>query len=138
MQIAVGDDFQLDAADVHARLARARADTATLDAAVEQARRGEGLDADALALLWSARLSTSAIYELARTARRQRPVRLETFAPLYLTNTCDAACRMCGMRRDNGALVRETADTDAIDEQLRTLRRRGMHAVALLTGEYHR
>jgi len=140
MQIAVGDDFQLDAADVHARLARARvrADTATLDAAVEQARRGEGLDADALALLWSARLSTSAIYELARTARRQRPVRLETFAPLYLTNTCDAACRMCGMRRDNGALLRETADGDTIDTQLRTLRRRGMHAVALLTGEYHR
>lgn len=141
MRIEVGDDFQLDAAEVHARLARARArlDTPALDAAVEQARRGEGLAADDLALLWAAgRLATSAIYELARAARRTRPVRLETFAPLYLTNTCDAACRMCGMRRDNGALVRETADGDAIDAQLRTLRRRGMHAVALLTGEYQR
>ena len=60
-------------------------------------------------------------------------MRLETFSPLYLTNTCDAACLMCGMRRDNRALVRETSDFEIIDTQLETLRRRGMHAVALLT-----
>jgi 2-iminoacetate synthase ThiH len=43
---------------------------------------------------------------------------------------------MCGMRRDNDALQRETAPLEAIEDQLRTLRSRGMRAVALLTGEY--
>jgi 2-iminoacetate synthase ThiH len=53
-----------------------------------------------------------------------------------MTNTCDAACRMCGMRRDNDALVRETAELDTVEAQLDTLLDRGMQAVALLTGEY--
>src|SRR6185295_6941004 len=45
-------------------------------------------------------------------------------------------CRMCGMRRDNDALQRETADLDRVREQLLVLHRRGMLAVSLLTGEY--
>jgi 2-iminoacetate synthase len=132
-------DFLFDADDVRARLARARdrADTSALAAAVERAGLGAGLDADDIALLWSApRLSSAALYRLAGAVRRARPVRLETFSPLYMTNTCDAECHMCGMRRDNRALVRETADLDTVEAQLRTLRGRGMHAVALLTGEY--
>jgi 2-iminoacetate synthase len=132
-------DFQLDAAGVQACLDRARAgeDGMALGAAVARARGGAGLGPDEIALLWTAaRLATDAIYDIARAARRARPVRLETFSPLYMTNTCDAECRMCGMRRDNPALVRETADLDVVEAQLHTLRRRGMHAVALLTGEY--
>ena len=43
---------------------------------------------------------------------------------------------MCGMRRDNQALRRETADLADVHEQLRILSTRGMRAVALLTGEY--
>jgi 2-iminoacetate synthase ThiH len=43
---------------------------------------------------------------------------------------------MCGMRSDNDALVRQTATLDDVRGQLHTLRRRGVHAVALLTGEY--
>src|SRR5262249_10176254 len=62
--------------------------------------------------------------------------RLETFSPLYMTNECDAECRMCGMRGTNSALVRETADDETIARQLGLLRRRGMRGVALLTGEY--
>jgi 2-iminoacetate synthase len=81
-------------------------------------------------------LSSDGAYRLAHAVRQAHPVRLETFSPLYMTNTCDAECRMCGMRRDNRALVRETADLDSVEDQLQTLRRRGMHAVALLTGEY--
>jgi len=124
-------DFQLDPADVQGRL------TPALDAAIERARTGDGLDPDDMAMLWSAaQLGTDDVYAIARSARRARPVRLETFSPLYMTNTCDAECRMCGMRRDNDALVRQTADLDTVDDQLRTLRRRGMQAVALLTGEY--
>jgi hypothetical protein len=43
---------------------------------------------------------------------------------------------MCGMRRDNDALVRESASLAEIETQLRLLLDRGMWAVALLTGEY--
>ncbi len=132
-------DFQLDHAELQALLAdaRGRVETPALGDAVERARAGAGLDPADAALLWSAPGLTSAdVYELARSARQARPVQLETFSPLYLTNTCDAECRMCGMRRDNRALVRETADLDGVERQLCTLRRRGMRAVALLTGEY--
>jgi 2-iminoacetate synthase ThiH len=134
-----GEDFQLDAAALQALLAdaRRRADTPAVDGAVERARAGAGLDPADAALLWSAPgLSSADLYRLARAVRRARSGRLETFSPLYMTNTCDAECRMCGMRRDNRALVRETADRAGVEGQLRTLRRRGMRAVALLTGEY--
>lgn len=139
MEPQCAGDFQLDAAAVQAVLDRACAEGRgpALGAAISQACGGAGLEPDAIARLWTAaHLTTDALYDLARTARRARPVRLETFSPLYLTNTCDAECRMCGMRRDNRALVRETADFDVVETQLRTLRRRGMRAVALLTGEY--
>jgi len=132
-------DFRLDAARVRALLADAcaRAATPALDGALERAQIGAGLDPEDVALLWCApQLSGDALCHLATAVRRARPVRLETFSPLYLTNTCDAECRMCGMRRDNRALVRQTAAPDVVEAQLQTLRRRGMHAVALLTGEY--
>ncbi|MEA2624734.1 MAG: 2-iminoacetate synthase [Candidatus Binatota bacterium] len=61
---------------------------------------------------------------------------LETFSPLYLTNTCDSECRMCGMRRDNDRLLRDTATPAETAAQLRILKRRGVLAVGLLTGEY--
>src|SRR5262245_24657107 len=128
-------DFRLDATEVQSLLdrARQRAETPDLAAVLAHARSGGGMDAADAALLWASRISSAEMYELACAARAARPVRLETFSPLYLTNTCDAECRMCGMRRDNRALVRETADLEAIDAQLHLLRRRGMHAVALLT-----
>jgi len=43
---------------------------------------------------------------------------------------------MCGMRRDNRALQRETADLADVEHQLQLLGSRGMYAVSLLTGEY--
>ncbi len=70
--------------------------------------------------------------------RGARATELETFAPLYLTNTCDAECRMCGMRRDNDDLDRQTAGPVAIRHQLEILKGRGVLAVGLLTGEYRR
>jgi 2-iminoacetate synthase len=133
-------DFELDAGAVHALLAEARAhqDHAILARSLARASSGHGLEPAEIAQLWTApRLTTTALLDTARAARRARPARLETFSPLYLTNTCDAACRMCGMRRDNDALNRETAGAEAIEAQLHILRDRGMHAVALLTGEYH-
>lgn len=138
--MAPGDgDFRLDAGEVRMLLygARSRAVPGAFDAAVERARAGAGLDPAELALLWSEpRLGTDDAYRLALAARGTRPARLDTFAPLYLTNTCDASCRMCGMRQNNAALTRETADLGKVDEQLRILRRRGLRGVALLTGEY--
>jgi 2-iminoacetate synthase len=104
---------------------------------LDRARQGRGLDPLDLAVLWHAPgLDTEVLYDLASALRLDRPAPLETFAPLYMTNTCDAECRMCGMRRDNEALQRETVGIEEVEGQLRTLCRRGMHGVSLLTGEY--
>lgn len=131
--------FTLDADDLQARLqAAAQATGASADAVVARARAGAPLDLDDLAVLWTGGLDAPALYALACTVRARRQRQLETFSPLYLTNTCDAECRMCGMRRDNDALRRETVDLAAVDAQLDVLQRRGMHGVALLTGEYRR
>ena len=89
-----------------------------------------------MALFLSSRVSTASLLELARSRRGAGAPRIETFSPLYLTNECDGACRMCGMRADNTELVRETAEPVTVDEQLGILHRRGLRAVALLTGEY--
>ena len=133
------DDFDVDAGAVEERLrwARGQARTALVDRALRRAGEGAGLSPDEMGILWfAAHVETETLYQLARRMRAPHADRLETFSPLYMTNTCDAECRMCGMRRDNGALRRETADTAEVIEQLRLLNRRGMHAVALLTGEY--
>jgi 2-iminoacetate synthase ThiH len=132
-------DFRLDAPAVRQLLERTchEADEPKISAAQARARLRSDLSLEEVARLWTAPSLTAAdLYAVARAARRTCARRLETFSPLYLTNTCDAECRMCGMRRANRALVRETADLDAIEQQLSILRRRGMHAVALLTGEY--
>ncbi len=131
-------DFELDLEALSERVRRARERAGAAGSEViERARRGEGLDPDDMAVLWFApQLDSGGVYRLARSVRSHERAPLETFSPLYMTNTCDAECRMCGMRRDNRALQRETADMTAVTEQLRLLGGRGMHAVALLTGEY--
>lgn len=132
-------NFRLDEQVIPSLLARgeARARAGGNEGAVERAATGEPLDLPTMSTLWFDRsLPTSLLHRAAVEARRSGDERLETFSPLYLTNTCDAACRMCGMRRDNAALVRETADLTRIEAQLQILLARGMRAVALLTGEY--
>jgi len=130
-------DFDLDQAQWHAFTEGARSGQADLSGALERARTGCGLPPEDMAALWYApNLETEALYELALRARAINPTQLETFAPLYLTNTCDGECRMCGMRRDNPALERDTAEPQRIDQQLGILQQRGMRAVALVTGEY--
>jgi 2-iminoacetate synthase ThiH len=132
------DDFRLDEDAVRALLARASGAPAnTANEVLARTRSGTRLDAESIATLWYARsIATDTIAAVAREARGARVTQLETFSPLYMTNTCDAACRMCGMRRDNDALVRETAELDIVKAQLGVLLERGMQAVALLTGEY--
>ncbi len=132
-------EFQLQPEGIEALLRRAqeRAMSGGLEPLVDRAKTGHGLTPEEMAVLWcSPALDADAMHGLARQARVGRQAPLETFSPLYMTNTCDAECRMCGMRRDNQALRRETADLAEVREQLHLLSRRGMHAVALLTGEY--
>jgi len=137
--LAAGD-FAVDETALRRRLARARADSVGGGAAaLARAASGEGLGPDEIARLWYAgEVDTQSILALARELRARSRQPLETFSPLYMTNTCDAECRMCGMRRDNRALRRETADADEVEAQLQVLHQRGMHAVSLLTGEYAR
>jgi 2-iminoacetate synthase len=137
----VREEFQLDPEALQATLhnARARAGDGIPTELRTRLERGAAIDLDELAALWAApEFDAEALLALATAARRRAAAPLETFSPLYLTNTCDAECRMCGMRRDNAALARETVDLDTVEAQLRLLRARGMHGVALLTGEYRR
>lgn len=129
--------FELDQERVEAILSAGRARALEQpEPLLARASRGEALSESDVAALWFSDLDDEQIYEAARDAYARRNLPLETFSPLYLTNTCDAECRMCGMRRDNDALVRETAPAEQIDAQLDILKKRGMNAVALLTGEY--
>jgi 2-iminoacetate synthase len=134
------EDFRVNARAVQEQLhgARRLAGTDLVDSLLDRGQRGDSLTPADIAVLWFAsRIDTETLFHIACTVAAGRHDRLETFSPLYMTNTCDAECRMCGMRRDNDALRRETADIAEVSEQLRVLQRRGMRAVALLTGEYH-
>src|SRR4029453_3680527 len=133
--------FRLDVDAVGARRARAVARAAAGGGVPRAAAAGAGatLDDESTAtLLLASDVATDDLLGLARARRAAGGFRFETFSPLYLTNECDAECRMCGMRRTNADLVRETADTGTIESQLDILHRRGLRAVAILTGEYRR
>ncbi len=99
---------------------------------------GETLDPVDTAALFYSRLDAEELRTAALARRNGLGCSLETFSPLYLTNTCDAECLMCGMRRDNDRLERQTATPAEASQQLRILKQRGVLAVALLTGEYRR
>jgi 2-iminoacetate synthase len=131
--------FRLDVGALGAARARAgvRAAAGEGAALASAAAAGAGCDDEALATLLLGRdVSTDALLALARARRDGAGFRFETFSPLYLTNECDAECRMCGMRGTNTQLVRETADERTVEVQLDILHRRGLRGVAILTGEY--
>lgn len=132
-------NFSLDTEELERQIEAARTGTTRIDgeAILRRIDAQHPIDIADLARLWFAAVETESLFEAARAARGPQALNLETFSPLYLTNTCDAECRMCGMRRDNRALQRETASPTTVTEQLSLLMQRGMQAVALLTGEYH-
>src|SRR5437867_13149427 len=132
--------FRVEAGAVVAARTRAAA-LGTSPSAAELATRASAgaalADEELAALLLSPHVSTEALLAIAAARRPAGRPHLETFSPLYLTNECGAECLMCGMRRTNDELVRETADAATAEAQLDILHRRGLRAVALLTGEYH-
>src|SRR6058998_2257063 len=67
------------------------------------ALNGEGreLSVAEMAALFYSTLDAETLRATAIGYRGRRAFDLETFSPLYLTNTCDSECKMCGMRRDN-------------------------------------
>jgi 2-iminoacetate synthase len=132
------DEFRLEVAGLEAAAARATslAHSAAVDGVAGRAREGAALADEALAaLLLSPRVETADLVAIA-CGRRPGALSIETFSPLYITNECDAECLMCGMRRTNDALARETADGTTVEAQLDILHRRGLRAVAVLSGEY--
>lgn len=133
------EGFPFDAQAVRAACARAERVAASPAVAglLRRARAGAALgDEDLAALFLAPEVPTATLFDVARDRRAAAGSPLETFSPLYLTNECDAECRMCGMRRTNADLARETASERTAREQLAILHRRGLRAVALLTGEY--
>jgi 2-iminoacetate synthase len=132
-------DFGIDPVRLAERQARAaaRAEAGEGRALAAALRAGEHLDDESLAALFlSPVLATEDLLELAAHRRPPGAPAIETFSPLYLSNECDAECAMCGMRRFNDQLKRETATEQTTLEQLEILHRRGLRGVALLTGEY--
>src|SRR5262249_56933855 len=126
-----------EATDAMRASASARAARGEGRAIAKRAGAGATLDAEeAAALLLADDVATDDLVTLARMRRAGGRLRFEPFSPLYITNECDAECRMCGMRRANADLVRETADAATVDAQLDILHRRGLRAVAILSGEY--
>lgn len=99
---------------------------------------GPELSVAEMVALFHSSYGVEALRAAAIARRGRRATELETFAPLYLTNTCDSECKMCGMRRDNPDLDRQTAAPHEIRHQLEVLANRGVLAVGLLTGEYRR
>ena len=131
--------FELDDEEIVAMRRRAQhaADVGRGPGWLTAARNGHVLDDEALiTLLLAEDVPTAALMDLARARRVDGPPQIETFSPLYVTNDCDAECLMCGMRRQNDDLVRETADAATVEGQLDILRSRGLRGVAVLTGEY--
>jgi 2-iminoacetate synthase len=131
--------FRLETETLGAMCARAtaRAEAGQGRAIADHASAGAVLDDEAAATLFLADdVGTDELIALARARRSDERLRFETFSPLYITNECDAACRMCGMRRSNAELVRESADETTVESQLDILHRRGLRAVAILSGEY--
>ncbi len=135
--------FSLDpsaVAETRERAAR-QAESGGSAALLELLRRGETPDDEGLASLFLAPLDapTDALLAIARgrLGHTGDPL-VETFSPLYLTNECDAECKMCGMQRLNAELERETADDGTVVAQLDLLHARGLRGIAVLTGEYRR
>ncbi|HYV56334.1 MAG TPA: hypothetical protein VE911_02260 [Candidatus Nitrosopolaris sp.] len=102
-----------------------------------RAAAGDDLgDVEVASLFLAPDIPTESLVDLACERRQPGGPYLETFSPLYITNECDAECRMCGMRGTNTALVRESADAATVEAQLDILHRRGLRGIAILSGEY--
>jgi 2-iminoacetate synthase len=127
--------FELSEGEVQERLARGRALAPTIP--LPTGTSAPPSIVEMVALLHSGH-ATDALRAVAIERRGTRAYELETFSPLYLTNSCDSECKMCGMRRDNRELDRRTASPAEIERQLEILAGRGVLAVGLLTGEYRR
>src|SRR2546429_5809812 len=115
--------FRVEAGAVATARARAAALGASASAAELAARASAGAalaDEELAALLLSPQVSTAALLAIAAARRPAGSPHLETFSPLYLTNECDAECLMCGMRRTNEELVRETAGAATAQAQIAT------------------
>ena len=139
-------DFELNQIELETKrnAAAKRAAEGAGPALFERLGAGDDLDDEALtALFLSSNVATDDLLRLATDLRKARFAvgdatgpQIETFSPLYITNTCDAECVMCGMRSANQDLERETADARTVEEQLDILHQRGLRGVAILTGEY--
>jgi 2-iminoacetate synthase len=127
--------FELSEGETREILARGRAFAPIV---ALPTRTSGGLSIVDMVALFHSSHDVETLREAAIARRGVRAFELETFSPLYLTNTCESECKMCGMRRGNRDLDRQTATPQEIQRQLEILARRGVWAVGLLTGEYRR
>jgi 2-iminoacetate synthase len=68
---------------------------------------------------------------------RQPGASWEAMVPLYVDTHCDGACTMCGLRSGNKSLIRTSARSSDVAEQLRIIRDGfGITSVSFVSGEY--
>jgi 2-iminoacetate synthase len=133
------EEFEIDPNSLQrlGSLALEKADKGGGARRIERLAGGEKLrDEELIAVFLDREVATQTLLELSEELRATASPQIETFSPLYISNECDAECLMCGMRRFNEEMVRETADDSVVKRQLDILSQRGMQGVALLTGEY--
>lgn len=64
-------------------------------------------------------------------------IRLDAAVPVYISNLCDSACRMCGMNKNNKKMTRIDGDREAVRKQLEIIYSvEGIRWVMILSGEY--
>jgi 3-methyl-2-indolic acid synthase len=127
--------FEISAGEIREVLARGKELAATVALPTETSETPSIVE---MAALFHSPYDAKTLREAAIARRGARAFELETFSPLYLTNTCESECKMCGMRRGNRDLDRQSATPQEVQRQLEVLARRGVWAVGLLTGEYRR
>lgn len=107
-------------------------------AVVEEARRGEGLDLEAAALLLQ-HSEPEVVGPLLAAARevkeRTYGRRVVLFAPLYTSNVCCNECLYCGFRQSNRALRRRTLSPSEVEQEALQLIRSGHRRALLVSSE---
>lgn len=129
----------IDEAAIEALLTQPATDRAAIDAVIDKALEGHGLELAEAALLLNAGdpISVQKVFEAAKRIKNSiYGRRLVLFAPVYLSNYCTNNCLYCGFRHDNKAMKRRALSMDEVRREIELLEQQGHKRILMLTGEH--